>query len=157
MGLVILGETFFTKKWPMDELREIVARHTLLPVLYKLDYERAEQLLAQYSEAAAMDPSTWSTFANHVLRTTMVVNPFTLKSEAPFLQFIAFCVLRKLVKYTCPSLVASCENKLLADKVLKRIKKACQTMANEFIELQVKQINEAEEWAQYLQGLRSSL
>jgi hypothetical protein len=156
VGLVLLGETFFKKKWPMDELREIVGQRTLLPVLYKLDYEQAERLLAQNSEAAKVEPAAWSAFLNQVLRTTMCTNPSTRKSETPFLHHIAFCVVRRLVKYTCPQ-VANGWNQLLADRVLKRTKKACTIMADEFVELSVKQANEVKGWAQELQNLRDNL
>lgn len=157
VGLVLMGSAFFSKPWPMKELQEIVGQETLLPVLYKLTYEEVERLLATSSESGVSTPAMWSDFVERVLRTTMVSDPSTLRSEAPFMQHIVFSAVRKLVKNTCPAMVARYHDPVWAERVFGKVEKACTIMKKEFRKLAAEQVDEVELWAQQMKELKKQL
>jgi hypothetical protein len=157
VGLVLMGHRFFWYTWPMKELQEIVGQETLLPVLYKLTYEEVERLLAKISGSGVSTPAMWSGFVERVLRTSMVSNPSTSRSEAPFRQLMVYSAMRKLVKSVCPAMVTRCPNKMWADLVFGKLETACTIMKKEFRKLTAEQVDEVDVWAQQMTDLRKQL
>jgi hypothetical protein len=94
IGLAILSQHFFRKKWPVKELKLIVGQATLLPVLYKITHGEAKRGLSKSPHAEVYDPQDWAAFVHIVERTTAIGNPTTSSDELPFVQLIVFAAVR---------------------------------------------------------------
>lgn len=155
VGLAILSEHFLQKDWPIKELQIIVQQETILPVFYKVTYERAEALLQSSPQAQAWNPHEWVRFTDQVLRTTALKNPVTSSDEGPFVQAIVFSAVRICVN-AAQKVVENSSDRVWAYRFVQKVEVLARKMAQEFKSLTVKQKDEAEEWANDLKYLAKS-
>lgn len=83
VSLVIFNEDFFMKKWPMKELKWIVERETLLPVLHGISHGQASKALEKSlqdnvsGDAAASekaDAASWEAYMRKITEIPAVKN-----------------------------------------------------------------------------------
>lgn len=146
IGIALFGKQFFQKEWPIRELREIVGKALLLPVLYKLTYEETQDALSKSPQADAANPEQWQTFCRTTLRTTAVKNPSTGQDDLPFLQLIVFSTLSLAVKEVAPKLAQSSPNPVFAFAFVEKLERAALCLSKRFKKLTVEQLEEALTW-----------
>ncbi|KAK9829504.1 hypothetical protein WJX72_006246 [[Myrmecia] bisecta] len=153
VGLAVFSSEFFRRKWPMRELRILVERKTLLPVLYAnmLHDELIGQL--QHSVAAAPPKQVWNSFVQEIERTTYLrcMEEYT----GVLRQDLCWNVVRLLATKVCRTL----PNTVRTGDFLDRVEKAAQIICDEarFEDLPRWKTRQAKEWIADVKAQRKKL
>jgi hypothetical protein len=139
------------------ELKEIVGKVVLLPVLYKLTYKDSQDALSKSSQADVADPQQWQRFCRTTLRTTTVKNPSTGQDDLPFLQLIVFSALSLAVKEVAPELAQSSPNPVFAFAFVEKLERAALCLSERFKKLTVEQLEEALTWRTSMRALADEI
>lgn len=153
VGLALLSAEYLCKKWPIHELEIIVRRSTLLPVLYKIDYETAKEALNRSPQAGGANPEAWTDFVHRVTRTTAEKNPSTGHDELPFVQLIVFSAVRICVQKASQIVDRAKPSTAFAVDFAYRVQGACQRINADFEELPGKHLKEAKAWCHRMKHL----
>ncbi|KAK9810247.1 hypothetical protein WJX72_007249 [[Myrmecia] bisecta] len=153
VGLAVFSSDFFRKKWPMRELRILVERKTLLPVLYRdMPYDELERQLKD-SIVAEPPKEVWDSFVEEVQRTTY------LRSKEEYTgvlrQDLCWNVVRLLATKVCRTL----PNSVRTGNFLDRVEKAAQMICDDtrFEDLPRSKSRQAEGWIEDIKALRREL
>lgn len=151
IGLALICEDYLRKPWPIRELIIIEERGTLLPVLYKIEYEKAKEALHAASPYSDLPEAKWQAFMENVVRTTALANPSTGKDEEVFVQSIVYAAVGFFISKAEAIAEQGRNNPVLAHRahvVLKKLETAAASLDSKtsFGKLTVDQVEEAKQW-----------
>ncbi|KAK9807503.1 hypothetical protein WJX72_001051 [[Myrmecia] bisecta] len=147
IGLAVYSKHFFCKEWPMRELRILVDREVLLPVLYgQLTHAEFIRHL-QNSPLAKPSQREWDRFTEQVRRTTYIMSTDLSQSARRLREQLCWNVVRVLATKVAPTLRDSRNTY----DFKARVKQAAKELTSElptrrFGQLTYDQIIKAKEW-----------
>jgi hypothetical protein len=160
VGLALLSVHSLKKKWPVEELKLIVAESTLLPVLYNIGHEDVEKALkalgAKPQAGGRVDPDEWQEFVRTVTRTTAEKNPSTSSDQLPFVQLIVFAAVRLCVNLS-PLVEKHSLNPASALAFVKRLENASFAISKRFNKLPKEKTDSAKRWYYRMQDRAKAL
>jgi hypothetical protein len=146
VGLALLSKHYLEKEWPIRELKAIVGKTTLLPVLYNITHEAASTTIANTPQAEAYDAREWKEFTNQVRRTAAVKNTSNSYDESPFVQLVVFSAVQLCVKLIGPRAATISSNRVWAFYFVTKVRDASLQIVNTFKRLDAEQIDKAKNW-----------
>lgn len=145
VGLVLFDRTFFTRKWPVEELKLIVESNSLLPVLVGMPFTEFEALwLASPLTSQLAEP-----FFRKVARTSFVLDKGTWQGELR--QRICFAVTEFFIERVLPDLPDTRRSMLYTLRALEAAKAIKERRLRDLLG---RDYYEAEKWIQYLENYR---
>lgn len=147
--MAVFSEPYFASEWPMRELKILMDRESLLPVLYS-DMSYADMKAAlKDSPHKHTSGQAWDDYVHKVMKTTYV--RWNGAYTEPLRQELCWHIVRILATSVCPKLADSIRTGMFLGKVRDAARKLIEDSdSSPFQELNWGQIRTARKWVSKL-------